>query len=179
MKIVGISGALAGGKTLQTVHEVLAAAKNIHPAIESELIDLREYEIEFMRGTPLSYYNDDTQTVVNKMLQADLLVIGTPIYQASISGVLKNLFDLLPIRAFKSKVIGCITNGGSFKHFLVTQYQLKPILHYLEAIVVAKDVFVHNDWFDIETGEITEKDVLRRIHALAEDMIHLHMKKES
>lgn len=176
MKIVGVSGALAGSKTLQTVHEVLAAAKNINPSVETELIDLREYEVEFMRGTPLSYYNDDTQTVVNKILQADSLVIGTPIYQASISGTLKNLFDLMPIRAFKSKVVGCITNGGSSKHLLVTQYQLKPILHYLEAIVVAKDVFVHNDLFDVETAEILDKSILRRIHQLAEEMLFIQGK---
>jgi len=176
MKIVGVSGALAGSKTLQTVHEVLAAAKNINPAIETELIDIREYDIEFMCGTPLSYYNDDTQTVVNKIFQADCLVIGTPIYQASISGSLKNLLDLMPIRAFKSKVVGCITNGGSSKHLLVTQYQLKPILQYLEAIVVAKDVFVHNDLFDVETAEILDNSVLRRIHKLAEDMLYLEDK---
>ncbi|KQL50850.1 NADH-dependent FMN reductase [Heyndrickxia shackletonii] len=176
MKIVGVSGSLAGSKTMQTVHEVLAAAKNINPAIETELIDLQEYDVEFMRGTPLSYYNDDTQTVVNKILQADSLVIGTPIYQASISGTLKNLFDLMPIRAFKSKVVGCITNGGSSKHLLVTQYQLKPILHYLEAIVVAKDVFVHNDLFDVETAEILDKDILRRINKLAEEMLYLQGK---
>ncbi|MGV3467381.1 MAG: NADPH-dependent FMN reductase [Heyndrickxia sp.] len=176
MKIVGVSGALAGSKTLQTVHEVLAAAKNINPSVQTELIDLREYDVEFMCGTPLSYYNDDTQTVVNKILQADCLVIGTPIYQASISGSLKNLLDLMPIRAFKSKIAGCITNGGSSKHLLVTQYQLKPILQYLEAIVVAKDVFVHNDLFDVETAEILDNGVLRRIHKLAEDILYLQGK---
>jgi len=91
MKLVGVSGTLSGQKTSQTVFAVLNAAKQLNREVEVELIDLKDYEIEFMQGWPLSYYNDDTQTVVNKILEADGIVLGTPIYQASIAGALKNL----------------------------------------------------------------------------------------
>lgn len=89
MKLVGISGSLIGSKTAKAVNEVLVAAKSLDPAIQVELIDLREYEMEFVNGAPLSYYNDDTIKIVNTILGADALVIGTPVYQASITGVLK------------------------------------------------------------------------------------------
>lgn len=93
MKFVGLSGALAGHKTSHMVFKVLQFAKLQNQDIEIELIDLKDYDVEFMRGYPLAYYNDDTQLVVNKLLEADCIVIGTPIYQASISGSLKNLLD--------------------------------------------------------------------------------------
>lgn len=89
MKLVGISGSIIGSKTAKAVNEVLNAAKAIDQDLEVELINLKDYEVEFVKGTPLSSYNQDTIKVVNTIQSADFLVIGTPIYQASIPGVLK------------------------------------------------------------------------------------------
>ncbi|WP_175638618.1 NADPH-dependent FMN reductase [Metabacillus schmidteae] len=172
MKLVGVSGSLIGSKTPKAVYEVLMAAKSADPTIEIELVDLKEYEVEFVNGTPLSYYNDDTIKVVNTIQNADFLIFGTPIYQASITGALKNLFDHLPIDAFKSKVTGMITTGGTDKHFLVTEYHLKPILSYLKGVVPVGNVFVQNDDFN-EENEIKNAEVIGRINKLAEEMILL------
>ncbi|PLR87771.1 hypothetical protein CVD23_00905 [Bacillus sp. V33-4] len=172
MKLVGVSGSLIGSKTSKAVHEVLWAAKSIDSSIDIELVDLKDYEVEFVKGTPLSYYNEDTVKVVNTVLSADFLVIGTPIYQASIPGALKNLFDHLPMEAFKSKVTGMVTTGGTDKHYLVMEYQLKPILTYLKGVVPLGNVFVHNSDFD-EHSEIVTADVNSRIKQLAEEMIFL------
>ncbi|WP_040205979.1 NADPH-dependent FMN reductase [Neobacillus jeddahensis] len=172
MKLVGISGALIGRKTSKVVHEVLQAAKTFDPDLQTELLDLSEFEVEFVKGTPLSYYNDDTNKVVSAILSADFLVIGTPVYQASITGVLKNLFDHLPIDAFKSKVTGMVVTGGTDKHYLVMDYQLKPILSYLKGVIPVGNVFVQNEQFD-EDNEIKDADVNSRIQKLAEEMILL------
>lgn len=172
MKLVGVSGSLIGSKTSKAVYEVLTAAKNIASDIQVELVDLKEYDVEFVKGTPLSYYNDDTIKVVNTILAADVLLFGTPIYQASITGALKNLLDHLPIDAFKSKVTGMITTGGTEKHFLVPEYQLKPILTYLKGTVPTGNVFIHNDQFD-EDNEIIDVDVKQRIKKLAEELVLL------
>src|SRR5690606_6415553 len=69
MKLVGISGSLAGWKTYNVIEEVLSAAKKIDPTIETELIDLKDYEIELVNGSPLSFYNKDTWNVVQKIVK--------------------------------------------------------------------------------------------------------------
>lgn len=173
MKLVGISGALAGEKTSLAVNDVLVAAGLLDPSLKTELIDLREYEIEFAVGAPLSDYNDDTWDVVNKILSADFLIFGTPIYQASISGALKNLLDLFPENAFKHKVTGIVATGWSNKHFLVTEYQLKPVLSFFKGLVPTGNVFIHNDSFNEESDEIIDQDVSERIQKLATEMIYL------
>lgn len=172
MKLVGISGSLIGSKTSKVVHEVLMAAKSLDSTIEVELIDLKDYKVEFVKGTPLSYYNDDTIKVVNTIQSADFLLFGTPIYQASITGALKNLLDHLPIDAFHSKVTGIVSTGGTDKHFLVTEYHLKPILNYLKGVVPVGNVFVQNDDFN-EVNEIKNSDIVYRLKKLAEEMIFL------
>jgi len=172
MKLIGISGSLVGTKTAKAVYEVLAAAKSADSSIDTELIDLKEYEVEFVKGTPLSYYNEDTIKVVKAVLSADFLIIGSPIYQASIPGALKNLFDHLPVDAFKGKVTGIVMTGGTEKHFLVAEHQLKPILSYLKGLIPTTNVFVHNDDFN-EDNEIDSKEVSARIKNLASELIAL------
>lgn len=173
MKLVGVSGTLAGEKTSQAVSTFLTAASSIDPQLKIELIDLRDYEVELCRGEPLSYYNEDTWKVVKEILSADFLLFGTPIYQASISGVLKNLLDFIPENGFKNKVTGIIATGWSDKHFLVPEYQLKPVISYLKGLVPSANVFIPNNSFDMETNEINDPNVSKRIHSLADEMIFL------
>src|SRR5690606_34053581 len=124
-------------------------------------------------GEPLTYYNDDTWNVVKKILDADFVVFGTPIYQASISGVLKNLLDFFPEYALKNKVTGIIATGASEKHFLLPENHLKPILSYLRGLGPSTNVFVHNDDFDEESDEIMNDGVSKSIHHHAEEMSFL------
>lgn len=173
MKLVGVSGALAGEKTSVAVHRVLAAARLHDSTVETELIDLRDFDIEFSSGLPLAAYNEDTRSVIHKILSADFLVFGTPIYQASLSGALKNLLDHLPEYAFRHKVTGMVATGWTNKHFLVLEYHLGSILSYFKGLVPTGNVFIHNDSFDIETDEITDKRISERIEKLAEEMIYL------
>ncbi|PLT33951.1 NADH-dependent FMN reductase [Bacillus sp. V5-8f] len=175
MKLVGISGALIGAKTAKIVEEVLNRAKEKNPSLETELIDLRDYQIEFVDGRPLESYNDDTKNVVEKILKADFFVIGTPVYQASITGALKNLFDHLPTTVFETKVVGFVSTAGSNHHSLVAENQLRPILSFFKALVASKNVFVSNDSFDRE-NEITNEDVDRRLSELAEELLFLQGK---
>lgn len=173
LKLVGVSGTLAGNKTSQTVFDVLEAAELLDTSLKTELIDLRDYDLSFADGSPLAYFDDDTWPVANKILSADCLVFGTPIYQASISGVLKNLLDHLPEYAFKNKVTGIVATGLSEKHFLVTEYQLKPVLSYFKGLVPTENVFVQNDCFDLESGEISDNLVTKRLRSLAEEILFL------
>lgn len=175
MKFVGLSGALAGHKTSHMVFKVLQFAKLQNQDIEIELIDLKDYDVEFMRGYPLAYYNDDTQLVVNKLLEADCIVIGTPIYQASISGSLKNLLDLLPERAFRDKIVGFISTAGSDKYFLVAEYHLRPIIQFLGGVVPSRNVFVPDSSFNVES-EIDDDLIDRRIMKFSEEFLKLSKK---
>jgi FMN reductase len=172
MKLIGISGSLAGSKTAIAVQETLNIAEKLEDNLKTELIDLRSYEVELVKGSPLEKYNEDTQKVIKTILSADMLVFGTPVYQASISGVLKNLFDHIPQGAFEGKTVGMVTTAGSEKHYLVPEYHLKPIISFLKGTLPARNVFVHNSCFE-ETNKITNMNVLNRMETMTEEMIAL------
>ncbi|MFJ5623354.1 hypothetical protein ACIQD3_11560 [Peribacillus loiseleuriae] len=65
MKLLGISGALIETKTAVAVNEVLAQASQ-HPDIEAELLDVKDYKVEFVDGKHSEGYNEDTRKSLTK-----------------------------------------------------------------------------------------------------------------
>src|SRR5699024_11761742 len=72
---------------------------------------------------------------------SDLIIIGTPVFQASIPAALKNIFDLLPQNALRDMVVSLFVTAGSSKHYLMIEHQLMPILTYMKAHIVPTYVF--------------------------------------
>src|SRR5690554_6006778 len=97
MKILGIPGSIAGTKTLNAVSSVLEYIKDGDDKAEVELVNLSDFALVFADGRDYRDYGGDTQVVIDKIIAADGFIIGAPTYQASIPGVLKNIFDLLPV----------------------------------------------------------------------------------
>lgn len=172
MKLLGISGTIIGEKTLSLVRHVVEQAKSLDEQLEIDLLDLREYKVEFCDGRKAATYNEDTQKVIHAVLSADCFIIGTPIFQASLAAPLKNLFDLLPPTAFRNKVIGFVGTGGTYQHFLVIENQLKPIAGYFRAYTAPDYVYANRDHFD-SNNRIVDSSVVERIEALAAQVLHM------
>ncbi|WP_257009757.1 NADPH-dependent FMN reductase [Evansella halocellulosilytica] len=114
MKLVGLCGSLTkNSKTLLAVKKAVNDAKQFDSSIESENIHLHNYKLDFCDGRDPSDYEGDTHTVIEKIVEADAYIIGTPVYRESLTGALKNVFDLIPNDSFRGKVIGFIASGGS------------------------------------------------------------------
>lgn len=74
--------------------------------------------------------------------QARAVIVGTPVYKAAYSGVLKAFFDLLPQRALVGKLVLPIVTGGSPGHMLAIDYALRPLLGALGAQHVLQGVYI-------------------------------------
>ncbi|MDQ0815331.1 FMN reductase [Streptomyces sp. B3I7] len=66
--------------------------------------------------------------VAELFARADGVVIGTPVYKAAYSGLLKSLLDLLPQYALSGKTVLPLATGGSQAHVLAIDYALRPVL---------------------------------------------------
>jgi FMN reductase len=75
----------------------------------------------------------DIRRAVSLIEQARAVVVATPVYKASYSGLLKSFLDLLPADALADKGILPIATAGSLAHMLVLEYALKPVLAALGA----------------------------------------------
>lgn len=97
--------------------------------------------------------------------EADLVVVGTPIYKAAYSGLLKVFLDLLPPDALRDKLVLPLATGGSPAHFLALDYALKPVLSALGARHVLDGVFATDAQLRRHEagGFVPEADLIARI----------------
>ncbi|WP_339324897.1 NADPH-dependent FMN reductase [Paenibacillus sp. FSL W8-0194] len=171
MKITVISGSIVGSKTKTAMSKVVEMIENKYSEHEVTLLDLADYKVEFSDGRNFFEYEGDTKYVAETIMGADAIIIGTPVFQASIPGTLKNIFDLLPVNAFRDKVVSMLVTAGTPKHYLMVEQQLKPILAYMKAQIVQTYVFIEEK--DFYRKEITNDDVLFRMERLVEDTVVL------
>lgn len=102
---------------------------------------------------------------VQSIEQADLVIVGTPIYKAAYSGLLKVFLDLLPPDALRGKMVLPLATGGSPAHFLALDYALKPVLSALGARHVLDGVFATDAQLRRHEagGFVPEPDLIARL----------------
>ncbi|AXF56472.1 NADPH-dependent FMN reductase [Salicibibacter kimchii] len=180
MNIVALSGSNVGSKTRTAMDYTVNTISEQYPETGVTLLDLADYEVQFSDGRNFLDYEGDTKYVAQTIMDADAIIFGTPIFQASIPATLKNIFDLLPQDGLRDKVTSILVTAGSLKHFLIVEQQLKPIMSYMKAQIVQDYVFIEEK--DFHRKEITNDDVLLRINRLVDDTVrrteqHISMRK--
>ncbi len=104
---------------------------------------------------------------VAQVLEADLVLVATPIYKAAYSGLLKVFLDLLPPEALRGKWVLPMATGGSPAHQLALEYALKPVLATLGARHILNSVYITDEQWRTNSvhGPVPDADVIERIDA--------------
>jgi FMN reductase len=106
----------------------------------------------------------EVQGVIKKIQEAQAVILATPVYKASFTGVLKALLDLLPRDALVDKPILPIAVGGTLAHLLVIDYALKPVLAALGAEHILKGIYVLDSQVQTADGEVRlDEEVEKRL----------------
>lgn len=79
---------------------------------------------------------------VQGVASADGLIVATPVYKASYTGLLKAFLDVLPQSALAGKTVLPVVTGGSLAHLLALDYALRPVLSALGARHVVPGCFL-------------------------------------
>ncbi|UOQ91753.1 NAD(P)H-dependent oxidoreductase [Halobacillus shinanisalinarum] len=162
MKVLLLNGTIVGTKTKTLLEEIQIYISQLENKYETTIINLENYEMQFVDGRPFDQYNEDMQKLISEMEKADAYVIATPIFQGSIPGTLKNLFDAVSPLAMRYKPVSIVANGGTLQHHLVIESQLKPILDYFRCLVTPNYVYTHTNHFSTN-GELIDEDVHNRL----------------
>jgi len=88
-------------------------------------------------------FNSNEIKKANKIVEHSLgVLVLTPVYKASYSGILKTYLDLLPQKGLENKAVLPLVIGGSFGHLLTIEYALNPVLSSLGATHIVKGVYI-------------------------------------
>lgn len=74
------------------------------------------------------FYSRPVKSIVEHIENAHGVVVGSPVYKAAYSGVLKALIDFFPQDALEHTPVLPVMIGGSGSHLLAMEYTLKPLL---------------------------------------------------
>ncbi|MGM0935505.1 MAG: NADPH-dependent FMN reductase [Pseudomonadota bacterium] len=113
------------------------------------------------------YQHSQIQAFIQRVKQADGIIIASPVYQSSYSGVLKSVIDLLPQGAFANKTVLPIMSGGSECHRLALDYALKPLLVTLKTEEIISGIYISDNqshYSEINKKYIFSNEIIERIN---------------
>lgn len=169
--IVGISGSL--GKPSRTRILVESVIKKLNKTLSGkvDIIDLAESGHLFWQNNYPEPLSDEAQAIVAIVAAADIVVVGSPVYKGSYSGVFKHFFDLLEQKALEGKLVILTATGGSDLHALVLEHQLRPLFSLQGAITIPTAVYAKTaDFID---GTTPNNRVNERIHESTGQLLNL------
>jgi FMN reductase len=164
VKLAIVVGAATPPGRLAKAARFLEAQARHRAAVE--VVDLSAERLELCDGRPDDAYDATTRDAVRRVREADAVLLASPIYRASIPGVLKNLLDLLPVEALRDKPVGLVAMGASDHHYLAMDAQLRPVLAWFGALVLPTQVYLTGRNF--EQGELRSEAARGELVALAD-----------
>ncbi|NEB00172.1 FMN reductase [Streptomyces sp. SID13726] len=153
MRLVVVSAGLSVPSSTRLLADRLAAAVSAAAVsaapdeVRVRVVELRELAVEiaqnFTNGFPGRALADAQEAVAG----ADGLIVVTPVFSASYSGLFKSFFDVLDPEALAGTPVLIAATGGTARHSLVLDHALRPLFAHLKAVVVPTGVYAASeDW---------------------------------
>ncbi|MDH6586452.1 FMN reductase [Streptomyces sp. SAI-133] len=147
MKLVVVSAGLSVPSSTRLLGDRLAAAVGRTAEVETQVVELRELAVEIAQNFTNGFPGRALAAAQDAVAGADGLIVVTPVFSASYSGLFKSFFDVLDPEALAGKPVLIAATGGSARHSLVLEHALRPLFAYLKAVVVPTGVYAASeDW---------------------------------
>jgi NAD(P)H-dependent FMN reductase len=146
VRVVGISGSLRERSYTRRAVEIALHGANRSGA-HTQLIDLRKYRLPFCDGREEeTSYPGDVASLRETVQQAQGLILGTPEYHGSFSGVLKNVVDLMGFDELEGKMIGLVGVAGGAMGALGALTALRSVGRAVHAWVIPDQASIPEAW---------------------------------
>ena len=170
LKIVGINGSLRDSS--YSFKALEAAASRVEAlGAEVEILDLRKMNLPFCDGGDDYPDYPDVEKLRDTVKAADGLILATPEYHGSVSGVMKNALDLMSFDHLSDKVTGLISVLGGQSNSNALN-DLRIIIRWVHGWVIPEQVAVGQAWksFDKE-GKLLDEKLSQRFDRFAESLV--------
>jgi len=163
VRIAGICGSLnPAGKTRAALAKALEGAAEYNAEIQ--LIELRDYELVFFGSVASEDYPEDVQRLRKQLRDAQGIIIATPEYHGSLTGALKNMFDLMSVEEFETKIVGLVGVAGGHLGAIHALNGLRTICRNLHCWVLPQEVSIAESGKAIGVdGSVVDKDLEDRL----------------
>jgi len=170
VKIVGIGGSLRADSYS---HQALKLAMQRVEALgaETEILDLRTMALPFCNSDDDYADYPDVERLRNTVKEAQGLILATPEYHGSVSGVIKNALDLMSFEHLDGKVTGLISVLGGQPNSNALNH-LRLIMRWVHAWVIPEQIAIGQAWKAFsEEGKLLDEKLSQRFDAFAQSLV--------
>jgi len=150
-RLAGAAGAagaaVAAAEAAAVGRAPVADPAEVEVEVEVEVVELRDLAVEIAHNLTSGFPGPALGAALDAVASADGLIVVTPVFSASYSGLFKSFFDVLDRDALAGKPVLIAATGGSARHSLVLEHAMRPLFAYLRAVVVPTGVYAASeDW---------------------------------
>lgn len=113
----------------------------------------------------------EARDALQRIESADLVIAGSPVYKGSYTGLFKHLIDFLHPEALVNKPVLLVATGGSDRHALAVDQQLRPLFSFFRALTIPSAVYGSD--LDFEQYQISSDALQTRVHEAARQTVRL------
>ena len=145
---------------------------DVERSLEVKFINLSDGGIDYYTGD--GNFSDTTKQAIKDITEADVWLVGTPIYNSFFSSALKNLFEYIDYKKTAGKTAGLIIVASGNSGFTDVQTLLTQLMSYFNVITNPRAVFVTAD--TVDNNEIINEGVKSRLNQLVDETLKLAFK---
>ena len=147
-RIAVVSAGLSVPSSTRLLADRLAAAAvEALGDAELDLIELRPLAHALADHLVTGFPGPELGAALDAVRSADGLIVVTPVFTASYSGLFKTFVDVLEPGSLEGKPVLVAATAGTARHSLVLEHALRPLFAYLRAVVVPTGVFAATEDF--------------------------------
>jgi FMN reductase len=122
------------------------------------VIELGPLAVDTARAAVAGFPGEQIQAAIDRLAAADAIIAATPIYKAAISGLFKSFVDVLDNDLIVAKPVLLAATGGTPRHALVIDDQMRPLFAYMRALTLPTSVYAApQDWGTTELATRIER----------------------
>ncbi|WP_066269259.1 FMN reductase [Hydrogenophaga palleronii] len=141
LRLVAVSGGLQRpSKSAALAEHLMDLVADALPC-EQRLVELGQLAPRLAGATWRSHLPDSVERELAAVEQADVLVVATPVFRGSYTGLFKHFFDFIDQDALIDKPVLLAATGGSERHALVIDHQLRPLFSFFQARTLPLGVY--------------------------------------
>lgn len=160
LSVVGVSGSThSPSRTTALVSSILDVVARDR-AVETHLVEVDRIGPGLAGTVRRSELADEVQEELARIESADLLVVASPVYRASYTGLFKHLFDFVEQYALVGTPVLLAATGGSERHGLMIEHQLRPLFGFFQSLTLPNGIYASDaDFTDyrISNDELHER----------------------
>ncbi|EJL51150.1 putative flavoprotein [Rhizobium sp. CF122] len=131
--IVGFSGNISRPSRTRRFAESLAASLAKQAGLQHTVFDVEDLDTSLAAARSVADLDPAARKVIQTIVEAEALVIGSPTYKGSYTGLFKHDFDLLDPADLRGKTRHPDGNRQGRSTLLVVEHQHRPQFAFFEA----------------------------------------------